>query len=208
MAVLSVVLGSIVMATVGTQDVFLENQVISQLNIYAQTALDRIVELSSQALTTDSQFSPLKPTTGVGSHCLRFRLVQSIDTTTGDVIYDDNAQVYLLGPDSGTHPCKGLVVGRGATLDVVYSTGKGPDNFLGTVDDDTVTALVSDIPAVELLVPETYSPRTGTMFTVDVSPAPVGRVLTLTLRLNARGKDGNYVLPNDLVLSERVALRQ
>src|SRR2546427_602460 len=93
-SILSIVLGSIFLATTGTQNLFLENQALSQLNLRAQIAMDRLVELSSQALTGDAKFSPLEPPTGVDSHCLRFRLIDHMDPVTGDPVYDDAAKVY------------------------------------------------------------------------------------------------------------------
>ena len=208
LAVLGVMFSSIVMATLGVQTAFVESQLMSQLNLRAQIALDRIVELASQALTTDAQFAPLKPATGIGSHCLRFRLVQAIDPSTGGVIYNDAAIVYLYGPDTGTDPNRGLIIGRGPSLTAIHGAAAGADGLLGTADDITSATFASDALAVELLVPDVYAPQAGDMFAVTVSPAPVGRLLTFTLRMNARGRDGGFVLPTDLVLTQRVALRQ
>jgi type II secretory pathway pseudopilin PulG len=205
--ILSVVLGSILMAVMGTQDAFLENQLVSQLNLRAQLALDRIVDLASQALTADADFSTLSPSTGVNSHGLRFRLVQYIDTATGNAVYDSTNRVYIYGPDSGANPCRGLVVGRGTSWTTIHSSVCGADGFVGTADDNT-SILSSGIPMVQILIPNNFAPQSGDMFTVNVSPAPIGRFLTFTLRLNARGQDGNYLFPTDLVLTERVALRQ
>jgi type II secretory pathway pseudopilin PulG len=204
--ILSVVLGSVLVAVMGTQDAFLENQIVSQLNLRAQLALDRIVELASQALTTDSVFSALSPSTGVSSHGLRFRLVQYIDTATGNPVYDSTNLVYIYGPDSGADPCQGLVVGRGPSWAVIHSSTCGADGFVGTADDNT-SVLSGGNPMVEILMPSKFAPQTGDMFAVDVSPAPIGRFLTFTLRLNARGQEGNYLLPTDLVLTEKIALR-
>jgi len=208
MSVLTVVIGSIVTATLGTQNMFIENQAIGQLNMQAELAMERVLDLASQALTTDPQFSPLKPSTGIDSHCLRFRLIQSVDAVTGTLIYDDNAQIHLYGPDSGAFPSGGLIVGRGPDLASIYAAGCGPDGFLGTSDDNTNTILSGTIPAVELLVPDRYAPQTGDMFTINVAPAPIGRFLTFTLRLNTRKPDGSFILPDDLVLMERLALKQ
>ena len=207
LGILSVVMGSILMAVIGTQDAFLENQLASQLNLRAQLSLDRIVDLASQALTTDADFSTLRPATGVNSHGLRFRLVQYIDAATGNPSYDSVNRVYIHGPDSGAEPCRGLVVGRGPSWTAIHSSACGADGFLGTTDDNT-NVLSSGIPMVEILIPGSFAPQTGDMFTVNVSPAPIGRFLTFTLRLNARGQDGNYLFPADLVLTERVALRR
>ena len=206
--VISIMLISILPAIRGSQDAFVQSQIFSQLNLRAQNALDRIVDLSGQGVTTDAEFSPLKPNTGINSHCLRFRLLTTIDTVTGEPVYDDNARVYLYGPDDGTDPCAGIIVGRGPNLGAIYNAAAGSDSLLGTLDDDTTVSVAAGLPAVELLLPKTFAPETGEMFTVNVNPAPIGRLLTFTLRLNAIDKNGNFLLPNDLVLSQTVALRQ
>ena len=69
-----------------------------------------MVELSGQAVTSDDEFSPLRPATGINSHCLRFRFIESIDSVTGIVTYDDVTRVYIYGPDAGSNPCAGLIV--------------------------------------------------------------------------------------------------
>jgi type II secretory pathway pseudopilin PulG len=206
-SVLSIVMGSILMALLSTQAVFLDNLALSQLNLRAQLAMDRVVALASQALTSDAEFGPLKPSTGIDSHGLQFRLIDSIDPVTGEAVYNDAAEVFIYGPDSDTNPCAGLIIGRGPSLDDIYNTGKGADGVLGTVDDNT-TAVISGVPAVELLVSSRHAPRAGAMFTINLQPAPAGRLIAFTLRLNARDSTGNFLLPNDLELRERVALRQ
>ena len=206
-AVLITLLGSILVAMTGTQRAFVDNQILSHVQLRAEHAMSRMVALAGQALTSDASFGTLKPATGVSAHCLRFRQVLSIDTTTGTVIYDNVAPVYIYGPDSGASPSSGLIVGRGATLSDIHNTGAGADGQLGTADDDT-NALINLQPVVELLIPSTFAPRVGTMFTVDVSPAPIGRLVTLTLRVNARDQAGSFLLPTDIVITESVALRQ
>jgi prepilin-type N-terminal cleavage/methylation domain-containing protein len=205
-AVLSLIVGSIMGVMQTTQTTFIENQYIVNMNLRAQMAMDRLIHMASQALTTDAEFGTLKPTTGVDAHCMRFRLIQSVDPSTGNVTYHPS-KVYLYGPDSDTNPCKGLIVGRGSSLDAIFAGGKGTDGFLGT-QDDNVNFLENGIPMVELLVPSTFAPRTGEMFTVNVEPAPTGRLITFTIRLNTRGSNGNFILPEDLELTERVALWQ
>ena len=207
-AVLSVVLGSIFMATLSTQNVFLQSQTVSQLNLRAQHTMNRIVEMAGQALTSDAQFSPLKPSTGINSHCLRFRQLTAYDPNAGQAVYDDQARIYVYGPDNGADPSSGLVIGRGPSLSDIHAAASGADGFLGSPDDDTLASVVNGLPAIELLMPSTFAPQAGEMFVVNVSPAPFGRLLTFTLRLNARGPDGSFLFPNDLVLTERVALRQ
>jgi hypothetical protein len=206
-SIMSVVVGSVVMAMLGTQNVFLQSQLASRLNLRAQIAMDSIVEIASQALTVDPDFSPLKTTSGVNSSCLRFRLFQAIDAT-GQPVYDDQLKVFIYGPSAGASPSAGLIIGRGPDLATVHAAGKGADNMVGTPDDNTSAVISGGIPAVRLLIPSTFTPRTGTMFTLNVAPAPIGRLLTFTLRLNAQTRDGSFVRENDLVLSEQLALRQ
>ena len=208
LVVLLILLGSVMSATLSTQTVFVEDQIVSRLQLRTEEALNRIVGLTSQALTTDTQFSTLLPSTGVSAHCLRFRLVQGIDSTTGAVIYDDAAQVYILGPDGGAFPCSGVIIGRGPNLSTVSTVGGGTDGILGTTDDAVNTVVASNMPVVELLLPSTYAPQSGTMLTVNLTPAPVGRLVTFTLRVNAQNQNGSYVLANDLVLTESIALWQ
>lgn len=206
--ILTLVVGSIATAMTGTQSVFLESQLISRLHMRARRAMDRIVSLSSQAMTTDSRFTPQKSNTGVNSHCLRFRLMQSIDPVTGDAVYDDLDRIFIYGPHGGGQPNRGIIIGRGRTLGQIYRRGRGPDGFLGTTDDNTRATITPGFPAVELLIPATFAPSSGDMFRVNVTPAPIGRLLTFTLRINARGTDGNFILPTDFTLVQRVALRQ
>ena len=82
-------------ALIGSQDAFIQSQVVSQLQLRVQNALERVVDISSQAVTVDGEFSPLKPTSGLGSHCLRFRLIESVDVGTGEPVYDDDLKVYI-----------------------------------------------------------------------------------------------------------------
>jgi prepilin-type N-terminal cleavage/methylation domain-containing protein len=207
-AILGLLVTGVFSGMLNSQRAFLEDQTVSDLSIRAQNTMDRIVRLAGQALTTDDQFSPLKPNTGVQSHCLRFRVLQTVDPLTGDPVYDDAARVFLYGPDEGANPSSGVIVGRGPDLNQIHATGAGPDAVLGTVDDDTTTILAGGVSAVEVLLSDTFSPRLGDMFTINVAPAPIGRLLTVTLRVNVRRSDGTFLLANDLVISERVALRE
>ncbi len=206
-AVMGILLTSVVSVVFGIQTAFIEGQMVADLNLQAQRAMTRVVELSGQAVTSDDEFSPLRPATGINSHCLRFRFIASIDPVTGIVTYDDVTRVYIYGPDAWANPCAGLIVGRGANLTEIHQFGSGADDLLGTVDDH-VSANIGGLPYVELLVPSNFAPMTGEMFTVDLSSSLYGRLLTFTLRTNARTRDGDYVLSQDLVLTERVALRQ
>ena len=205
--ILSIMLLAVV-ALVGSQRAFVEDQVVSRLRLTAQHALERVVATTSQAVTADGDLTPLVPITGVDSRGFRFRLIESIDPGTGLATYDDTLKVYIYGSVSGANPCRGLVIGRGPSLAQVHSAGCGADKVLGTEDDDTRASFGDQIPAVELLVPETFTPRTAPLFAVDVDPASGGRFVTFTLRLNARSPNNDWVLENDLVVTERVALKQ
>ena len=208
-AILSVLVAGILTGLLNSEKAFLEDQTAAQLTLRTQRAMDRIVRTAGQALTTDAQFSPLKPATGVDSHALQFRLLQSVDPITGEPLYDSSGQVFIYGPDAGATPCAGLIIGRGPDLSSIHSTAAGGDGLLGTTDDDATVILSGASPAVELLIPSRFAPRAGTMLEIDVTPPPVGRLLTITLRVNAPAPDGNgFVFENDLVLVERVALRE
>ncbi|MBN1443151.1 MAG: prepilin-type N-terminal cleavage/methylation domain-containing protein [Planctomycetes bacterium] len=206
-SVLSILAAGTVSVLSGVQEAFIENQILCQLRLRAQNAMERITALASLAVTDDPEFSPLKDSSGVASHALRFQLLTGVDAS-GLPIYDTALKVYIHGPDNSTEPCAGIIIGRGPTLTDVYNTGKGLDNVLGTIDDNTSSGFTAGVPAVELLITSQFAPQSGAMFTVDVSPAPIGRLLTFTIRLNARDREGNVVLPQDFVMSERVALRQ
>ncbi len=208
LAVLGVFIGGAVSAMIWSQRAFVENQIASVLSMRAQRAMERIVRLGSQALTSDAGYSPLKATSGVNSHAVRFRLLASIDAVTGEATYDDNARVYIYGPDGGDNPNAGIIVGRGPSLDAIHAAASGPDGTLGTIDDNTQVSIAGGVPAVELLVPAEFRPRSGEMFTLSVTPAPTGRLLSVTLRLNAMGPDGDFVFDDDVVLTERISLRQ
>ena len=203
LALLSLLIVSVMSTVVGIQTSFVEGQVVSDVSLKAQNALDRLVTLTSQIVTIDSEYSPLKPTTGVDSHGLRFRIVESIDMISGTTNFS-NDRVYIYGPDSGSNPSSGLVIGRGSTLSEVHSDGSGSDGILGTVDD-AVYALTSDgNRVVEILLLDRYAPSTGEMIQIDIN----GRLVEFTIRVNARDLDGDFVFSQDLVLTERVALRR
>lgn len=188
----------------GLQNSFVENQVISRMTLRSQHALDRITSVLGQAVTTDSQLSPLDPTTGVASSGIRFRFL--VDFTAGSPVYEDNLRVFVLGPSEGAAPCAGIILGRGPSPEQIHAAGAGADGLLGTLDDDTSVSLGVDIPAVELLLPSTYAPREGRMLTIDMTPGT--RLITITMRINSVRPNGTFVLADDLVLTERIALKQ
>ena len=203
-AVLTVIFGVAASAFVSTTNTFTESQIISQLQLRAQHAMARLSTVARQAVTSDPLYGPLKPDTGVDSKVLRLRLIQSM--AGGVAVYDNATRVYICGDDANTYPCQGVIIGRGPSLSAIYNAGKGSDDTLGTRGDDTSTVIANGIPAVELLLPDIYAPSQGDMLTINVDPA--GRLITLTLRVNVQSNSGSFILPQDLVLQERVALLQ
>ena len=204
LVLLVILLVGTVSAITGVQKSFLQNQILSQLTLRSQYAMERIVALAGQAVTIDPMFAPFKPNTGSDSHGLEFRLIQGV--AGGVPIYDDALRVFIYGADSGTEPNQGLIIGRGDTLANIHTLVAGADGVLGTFDDDTRASLGGGIPACEALIPGNFAPQTGEMFTVNISGS--GRLLAFMIRVNARDSDGNFLLPNDLVFRERVSLRQ
>lgn len=209
MAIVVVVLSILVLAILSsvfmTQKAFAESEVVSRLTLRARNAMDRIVFVASQAVTTDTAFTPLNPATGTNSHGFRFRQILSFDPDTGQPVFDDLWRVFIYGPDSGSFPCDSLVILRGPDLATLLAGASGADATFGT-NDDLFTAGGNTF--VEMLIPGIYNPASGDMVNIDFEPAPFGRLLTITLRLNVRGADGNFLLPDDLVITERLALKQ
>jgi type II secretory pathway pseudopilin PulG len=188
-----------------TQRVFAESEVLSELTLRARNALDRVSLIANQAVTSDTAFTPLNPATGIDSHGFRFRQILSFDPTTGAPVFDDLWRVFVYGPDSGAFPSSGLVIIYGPDLGTMSGAVSGADGTFGTTDD---ILSIGGFDFVEVLIPTTYAPQTGDMVRFNFSPAPLGRLITMTLRLNARGIDGNFLLPQDLVITERIALKR
>ncbi len=210
-AVATVILTVVVSISVSTmsnaQDAVTQGQIRGVIHRRAGDALNRIVRLASQALTSDPAYLLLQPGSETDFHCLRFALLQSFDTETGTRTFSSD-HVYVYGPHPGRYPNAGLVIGRGISLGAVWNRGKGKDKTLGTADDDTRTQTINGVAVVELLIPDRFAPRTGEMFSVVATPSPAGRLLTFTLRCNARDSDDQFVFENDILLVERVALRE
>ena len=205
-AILSVVAGAAVTALNAAQMTFVQNEIISQVRWRAQRAMERIVQLTTKAVSSDPEYTPFESASGVDSHGLQFRLIEGTDVT-GQPVYDD-VRVFIFGPDDDPWRNRGIVVGRGPDMGTVHSSAAGPDAVLGTSDDDLRAMVTAEQPYLEILVPETFTPAAGEMLSLTVDPAPFGRLITVTLRLNARSAAGTFLLPQDLVLSERIALRQ
>lgn len=204
LAILSMLIAGAGTAMTGLQGAFNEGQSRSQMIHRGQRAMERMVSLVSQAVTVDPEFAGFD-SSGVNQfRGLRFRMLDSV--VTGSLVYDDVAVVFVYGPTASSPRCDGVIIGRGTSITSVSNAGAGPDGILGTTDDDTRASVAAGFPAVELLVPSTFSPSTGSMLTFEVDT--VRRGVTITLRLNVRDGDGQFIFANDSVIQERVSLRR
>ncbi|MEM7261409.1 MAG: prepilin-type N-terminal cleavage/methylation domain-containing protein [Planctomycetota bacterium] len=204
LAVLSMLIAGAGTAMTGLQGAFNEGQSRSQMIHRGQRAMERMVALVSQAVTVDPEFAGFD-SSGVNQfRGLRFRMLDSV--VTGEPVYDDTAVAFVYGPTASTPRCDGVIIGRGNSINAVSTAGSGADNVLGTQDDDTRASIAGGLPAVELLVPSTFSPSVGSMLTFEVDT--VRRGVTITLRLNVRDGDGQFIFANDSVIQERVSLRR
>ena len=199
--VLSVVLTAALTSMSTLQTSFTFDQRIARVTLEAESTMDRIRELLESALTTDSEFTPMEPNTGVDSRILQFRLFDGFSGTSANYETD---WVFLVAPNTGATPSNGICVGRGWTMTDVHATGAGTDQILGTNDDVTSLPNGATVPTIELLATDVFAPSTGNMLSFNVN----GRLVTVTLRMNMQNEDGSFVLNNDVVISERVALRQ
>lgn len=197
------VLGAGMMQAVGgLHTAFADHQVVAQLSVRAERALDQTTTMAQQAMTTDSELELLDPI-GASFTTMKFRVVDSL--TGGAVNYNDTMKVFLMGPDPTTSVTNGLIIGRGDSISALSSAAAGSDGWLGTNDD--VTATVDGVRNLEFLLPTSMKPRVGSMFTITPD-ATSPRLFLITLRVNSVDGQGNFVLAQDLVLQRRVALRQ
>ena len=193
-------------ALLETQRGVLAGQELAELQLRARNALDRLVELTAQAISTDPVYGTIAPATGANARGLEFRLADSV--SGGTVTWNDAQRVIIYGPTTSIPENRALLVGRAASVAEMRSVASGGDGVLGTTDDDYDVSIAGGIPILELLIPEEFAPQTGSMLTVDLDPAPTGTTVRFTLRLNARDRNGTPLLDTDLVLTERVALRR
>jgi hypothetical protein len=201
----SVFMTAVCFSVFALQRSFEEEQTMSSLVVRGQHAMERLATVANQAITRDADFEIFYAHTTDAYAVMRFRLIDSL--VGGVAVYDDQAKVYICGDKGDPEPCQGLIIGRGPDLATIASLGSGPDGILGTVDDDVRASYTAGIPAVELLLPSTFAPRSGTMLTITPDLGN-GLLVKFTLRMNARSRDGSYILDNDLVLTQNVALRQ
>lgn len=190
--------------TVGATRAFDGAQTAADVRVQAVAAMARIVATARQAVGLDDTWPPCA-SRGATAAGLRFRPLRAV-SAGGQPVYDDRSAVWIRGPDPTPPAVAGLIIGRGPTLEDIHGAAAGPDGVLGTADDDEAASLDGDTPAVEVVLPSSYAPRGGAM--LDVQVCEDRRLLTVTLRVNARHPDGGYLLEEDLVMSERVALRQ
>ncbi len=195
LALISTVLVAIFGAYLGIQEAFAENQTQTSVRMRSRAAMERIVQLASQANTTDAEFASLGSDEGLG-----FRLTTNF--VDGDPVYDDTLHCFIYGPSASPN-CEGVVVGRGSSLLALHSAVAGDDSILGTVDDNT-SAISNGTRQLELLLDERYQPSTAPMLQVVIDAD--ARLVTFTLRTNFRDGEGGFLLGEDIVLTERVAL--
>lgn len=188
-------------AVTGVQRAFSHSERVSLLRVRSEQALDRMVSTISQALTSDTEFAGVAPGAGSSFHGLRFRVIESFNLATP--VYDDLAVIFVHGPDAGTNPCAGVVIGRGQSYAAVHGAAAGADNTLGTADDVT-SGVVNGQPVLEVLLGSEFAPAAGDMLAIEVN----GRRVRVTLRVNIRDSSGAFVLTNDSVLEEWISLRQ
>jgi len=210
-ALLLSLFGSFFWVVDGAQRVTYEQSLITEARRRSQQALERIVSLTSGVVTSDASYTTFTGSSGTSTVGLPFRDVEDINSSTQEIVYS-KTNTYLYGPDSGASANQGLVILRGESLSSAYSDTAGSDGILGTDDDvvqDVSTAgYTGTDKALEVLIPEDYNPSSGEMLTITSDADSDGRLLTITLRTNVKDHDGNFLLPKDLVLSQRIALRQ
>jgi hypothetical protein len=197
----------------------------TDLQLKTRAAMDRLVQLTGTALTTDAEFGLVDTSTRTGTvkdfdssynlvtrtttldaaPALTFREVDSVDAQ-GKAVFDDQAAFFLLGPDSTT-PTRGIVIGRGPDADSVSQAAAGYDGILGTEDDKKSAELAAGTPAVEVVLAEDFAPQAGSMLEFTTEQGSDGRMVTITVRANVQRPDGSFLRDTDLVLQERVTLR-
>ena len=184
---------------------FNEEQIVSVLFLEAERAMDRITSVAAQGVSTDPDFGFFVPTGTSGFSVMRFRLISSL--SGGVAVYDDELPIYIMGRKGAPYPCEGVIIGRGPDLATIHGLAAGPDGILGTRDDNLAASHARGVPAAELLVPAKFAPRAGAPLLFEPDPAdPL--LLRVTLRLNAKENGQHFILPNDIVLTRRIALKQ
>jgi prepilin-type N-terminal cleavage/methylation domain-containing protein len=204
MALLGLVVAGVTSSFWKVQTAFAEEVTDAEMTFRARGAMDRIVRVTGNAVTSDDAFA-LLPFSGPPEWGLRFR--ELISVVNGVPIYDDVAVVHIIGPNGGVSPSDGLLIGHGPNLDAIFNAAAGVDGVLGTEDDDVTVEFAPGVPAVELLIPAEFAPEVGSMLTVSDTATTSGRLITITLRTNFLQPNGTYVRSTDFVLEERIALR-
>jgi len=220
---LAFIVGGVTSSFWTVQAAFDEQVAEAELQLKTRSAMDRLVRLAGTALTTDEEFAlpeqKQKPgqakkvnankklvtedATLNAAASLEFREILAVEN--GEPVYDDELKYLLLGPESST-PVEGVIVGRGPDADSVLDAASGADGILGT-QDDAAAEFVAGTPAVEILLPGDFAPRSGEMLEFSTVDGTDERLVTITLRVNTQRPDGSWLLDDDLVLQERVALR-
>jgi hypothetical protein len=196
-----------------------ESALISQARERAQNAMERIVSVTSGAVTTDDSLTTFGITSKESESAgLRFRSIQTVDAAEETIEYSPN-NTYIYGPDESVSKNKGLVIVRGSTLSEAESLVAGPGGYFGTTDDrveylescyspEAKLAIINPESAVEVLIPDRFQPRSGRMFSVATDSVSGGRLITYTIRVNIEGPDQSPLLAKDIVVTQRIALRQ
>lgn len=202
---LVLLLGSITSSFWVVSAAFDEEVSEADLVFRARSGMDQLVRIASNTVTSDAAYELLPAGGGPDRWGLRHR--ELLEVKNGIPDYEDFLVVHLIGPNTGAAPCEGVVVGLGPDLAAIHGAGAGPDGLLGTVDDDVTAEFVAGTPVVRLLIPSTFAPQSGEMLSITDTTSASGRLLTITLRTNLLRPDGTFLRTQDLVLTERVALR-
>lgn len=201
---LSVLLVAAVMTVEKIQSAFAESQRVAWLSMRAEHALERLTQLSRNVSVSDPAYTLVKGGGKEPARGLSFGVVQGLED--GVVVYLDDYEVHLLGPGRGSPRCDGLIVGRAPKLKDVRKLAAGYDKILGTTDDDTSISIVPGVPVLELLLPAEFAPRDGEMLQIELDSLSEDSLLC-TLRVNLTGRNGEFLLEQDLKFVQRIALR-
>lgn len=221
-AILGTVLGGVLWVVHGARQVTTEHVLASETRRVVRDAMNRIVEAMSGAVTSDASLLTFAPNDDGGFRGVRFREVTDMNAA-GSSIEFATRNTYIYGPDDTVGKNRGLVLGTAETLEDLEDEGGGSDGLLGTVDD-TISLIVDLLgtssepppssespttrPVVDVLIHEKYQPRSGEMFAIEDDAGSDGRFRRFTIRANVRSPDGLFLLDQDVVLTQRVALRR
>jgi type II secretory pathway pseudopilin PulG len=190
---------------VGFSDVHIEREMRAQLHHQVRAALVTLsTDLGRALTTTGGELLTCDPVTGTDARAIQFREVTG-GSAAGPIW---GPTIVFTSPGAtGDLAAAGIVRLRADGLHTAGPLGafvaqqRGPDGLWGTLDDDC--RLTQGQVSVRTLLPGTMAPQTGPMLRIDVAAS----LVTITIRSNQR-KGTGWLLPVDLVLTERVALKQ